>query len=529
MKISSSLILLSVFLLTSGFRALAENKSDSLVFHFPFNGNLSERNHKIKAGKSEKVKPATDRSGVADGAITFIRNTGEGAAAISLPVNISPERFPEITLCFWIKAEETYKSMTAVSGGNARLRGLTTDYSNGANRWSASAGKDGYIGGSPVLKDQWTFIALVYDADDEQARLIVNNEVFAGRARLHQGSDELLLGPLNGAMDELMIFSKILSLNEIEAISGIAVTLNTGDYPIADRSSYRKQMAEKRRSKIRPGDRYIVGYEELIIRDSINSPNTLYVFREGDTVSVISLLDKEWLMVQNQEQKKGYITAGTLESNSFKTGSNKLLFRFFNWLSQIFRFHKLSNWLLVAVFTVILVLVIRNRNELNHWFSVRGNRDPVSDGDSKSGSPVQTRRVRQLERYFPVMRPKWWMISPGLVFGLLLIVGGIWDGREMEWFFNEGASVIPSGYTLPIHWVLWTGTAAVMLLTVALFLESFTIAGLWAGLLRVAMLTLLNLMAVVVAFYLSAGFILVIVGFILFLIAAFALIGRRRY
>jgi hypothetical protein len=288
-------------------------------------------------------------------------------------------------------------------------------------------------------------------------------------------------------------------------------------------------MAEKRRSKIRPGDRYIVGYEELIIRDSINSPNTLYVFREGDTVSVISLLDKEWLMVQNQEQKKGYITAGTLESNSFKTGSNKLLFRFFNWLSQIFRFHKLSNWLLVAVFTVILVLVIRNRNELNHWFSVRGNRDPVSDGDSKSGSPVQTRRVRQLERYFPVMRPKWWMISPGLVFGLLLIVGGIWDGREMEWFFNEGASVIPSGYTLPIHWVLWTGTAAVMLLTVALFLESFTIAGLWAGLLRVAMLTLLNLMAVVVAFYLSAGFILVIVGFILFLIAAFALIGRRRY
>lgn len=529
MKPSASLILLFVFMLTPCFSLLAENTADSLVLHFPLNGNFAEKNQKILPGKVTMVKPASDRWGVEGGAIFLGGNAGEGAASVSLPVNISPGKYPEITLCFWIKANETYKSMTALSGGNARLRGLFTDYSNGANRWSASAGKDGYIGGSPVLKDQWTFIALVYDADDEQARLIVNNEVFAGRARLQQGSDELLLGPLNGSMDELMIFGNILSLKEIEAISGIPVTLNAGDYPITDRSSYRKQMAEKHRSKVRPGDRYIVGYEELIIRDSINSPNTLYVFSEGDTVSVISLVDKEWLIVQNQEQKKGYIHAGTLESNSYKTGNNKLLFRFLNWLSQIFRFHKLSNWLLVAVFTVILILVIRSRNELNNWFSLKGNHDPVSDGDSKNGSPAQRRRIRKFDRFFPVLRPKYWMISPGLVFGLLLIVGGIWDGKEMEWFFNEGASLIPAGYSLPIHWVLWTGSAAVLLLVAALGIESFIIAGPWSGLLRIAMLTVLNLMAVVVAFYLSAGFILVIFGFILFLMAAFALIGRRRY
>lgn len=529
MKAGTLLITFSVLLLVSGFRVKAESSGDSLVYHFPLNGNLQEINQKTPARSGIKIQPALDRSGRQGGAITFSEKAGEGFSEVSLPVNVSPEKFPEITFCFWIKANETFKSMTALSGGNTRLRGLCTDYSNGANRWSASAGKDGYIGGSPVLKDQWTFIALVYDADDEQARLIVNNEVFAGRARIHEGSDKLLLGPVNGSMDDLMIFNKILSLKDIEAISGLPVTLNTGDYPIIDRSSYRKAMAEKHRSKVQAGDRYIVGYDELIIRDSINSPNTLYVFREGDTVSVVSLVDEEWLIVKNQDHKTGYIRAATLESNSYKTGNNKLLFRFFNWLSQIFRFHKLSNWLVVAVFTVVLFLVIRNRNELNSWFSLKGNRDPVSDGDSKNGSPVRTNRFRLLDRYFPVLRPKWWMISPGLVFGLLVIVGGIWDGKEMEWFFNGGASVIPTGYTLPIHWVLWTGSAAIFLLVTLLGIESFTIAGPWAGLLRIAMLTALNLMAVVVAIYLSAGLLLVIFGFILFLIAVFAVIGRRRY
>ena len=67
------------------------------------------------------------------------------------------------------------------------------------------------------------------------------------------------------------------------------------------------------------------------------------------------------------------------------------------------------------------------------------------------------------------------------------------------------------------------------MLMAALTIESISIAGMLAGLLRILMLAILNFMAIVVAFYLSVGLILAIVGFILFFIAIIALLGRRRY
>ena len=42
------------------------------------------------------------------------------------------------------------------------------------------------------------------------------------------------------------------------------------------------------------------------------------------------------------------------------------------------------------------------------------------------------------------------------------------------------------------------------------------------------MLLILNLMAVVVCFYLAVGIILVIFGLILFVVALFTLLGRKR-
>ncbi|NTW25221.1 MAG: hypothetical protein HGA37_11005, partial [Lentimicrobium sp.] len=499
------------------------------VAHYPLNGNAKEIMNDSLKGKSFGVTALKDRKGMEGAATSFLAKSGKEAGYIKLPIDISPKTFPVITICFWIKANETYKNMAPLNSGDHKTRGILTDYNNGAQRWSASAGKDDLICGSAVLKDQWTFIAVIYDNPNEQARLIVNNEVFGSRARFGLNQSELIIGGFNGQMDELLFFDRALTLNELESIFGNPITINAVDFAIEDRNEYRSRMAENRKSTIKPGDQFIVGYEELMIRDSVNSPNTQFVFKEGDSVVALKALNGEWLEVKNQQGQTGFIKASTLESNCYRIGNNKTIFRFFNWLGQIFQFNKFKNWLFVALFTVILVLAIRNREEINNWFSRIGRKDPREAYGSKSeGTPIN-QRIKFFSSYFPVTYPKWWMIAPGIMLGLMIIGGSLWDTGETEWFFNEGARLIPQGFTLPVHWVLWSISMIIILLIIALVLESLTIAGPFAGLLRIGMLFIINTMAVVVAFYISAGILIAIIGLIAFFIATMALIGRRRY
>ncbi len=518
------------FILTAFYSGIviAQTSIPGSVAYYKLDGDARETSSDSLDGKVKNIKPEAGRSGNKVGATLFGGSRDSGYGHIIFPVDLSPDKLPVTTICFWIKANETYQKMVPLFTGEDKSRGILTDYKNGTQRWSASAGKDGLIGGSAVLKDQWTFVAVIYDAPNEQARLIVNNEVFGGRARLRKGTSGIALGNFNGSMDDLLIFNRALSLQEIESVSGIPVSVNSEEFPIEDRSDYHKRMEDDRKTKVRPGERYIVGSDELMIRDSINSPNTLFIFKEGDTVHILSALKNEWFTVRNQQNKQGLIRGSTLETNCYKIGKNKIIFRFFGWLGQIFQFNKLRNWLFVAMFTVILIMAIKFRYELNSWFQQLGQRDPREAGGSKSGKPRSSLSFPKFEKYFPIEKPKWWIISPGVIFGLMLVGASIWDGSEMEWYFNEGASVIPAGFTLPIHWVLWSVSILIIFLILALVIESLAIAGTWAGLLRIAMLVVLNLLAVVVAFYLSAGLLIAIIGFILFFFAALSLIGRRR-
>ncbi len=200
------------------------------------------------------------------------------------------------------------------------------------------------------------------------------------------------------------------------------------------------------------------------------------------------------------------------------------------WLSQITQMNRLSNWIVAGVFLVILYFVIKKRKNLNDWFTRIGHRAVTEDFASKSDGGGGIRRSPILQKYFPVLKPKWWMIAPGLLFGLMLVGGVIWNTAETKWYFSEGAHFIPSGFTLTIHWVLWALSLVMVLLIIALALESFIIAGPWAGLLRLAMLVVLNAMAMVVFLYVLGGTIVLIIGIIV-LFFALALLsgGRRRY
>lgn len=497
-------------------------------YYYPLDGNAREISQSRFNGNVAHVKPVAGHNQQKNSALQFETISQNVFGNLSLPVCISPDSMPLVSITFWVKANETFKKIVPFSTGT-NGRALTTDYYNGAQRWSVTAGKDGLVQGPPLLKDQWTFIALIYDNPNQQVRLIVNNEVYAGRARLLHSDCKTLVGSFNGAIDELRIYKRVLSLNELEVLLGDSITVNAGNYPITDRSSYRNKMEERRKVKIKSGDLLLVGYNELLIRDSVHSPNVQAVFAEGDTVKVLEAKADEWFMVENQSGKRGFVSGHTLESNCYKAGQNKFIFRFLNWLSQLFMLNRMANWLVVAIFTVVLIMAIRSRESLNQWFSRFGHADNHRGFGSRSQGTSMANARSALAGYFPVLKVKWWMIAPGLLFGLMLIAGSLWDAPEMQWYFSEGISIVPRNLTLPIHWALWLSMTGILLLTISLMVESIYIAGYMAGLLRILMLMLLNAMAVVVAFYLSIGFFLVIAGFILFLILALVLLSRRRY
>lgn len=504
----------------------------SLIAQYPLNGNAKNSVKNGTNGKSTRVKATADRNGSPKSASLFNPGPGMEFSMMEFPIDISPKKYPEITITFWIKAEETFKNLAPLQSGNDESRRIITRTRDGAQRWCASAGKDGNIYGSAVLKDQWTFIAVVYDSPNEQARLIVNNEIFAGRARMGNSNPGILAGSFKGAMDELMIFGRALSLEEIETIYGSQIDKNREDFAIKDRSSYRKKLETRKLSGIKEGDQFIVGYKELIIRDSIRSLNTLYIFSEGDTISVVSEMGKDWFLVTNPKGEQGYVSGKTLKANAYRTGDFKPLFRLLNWLSQIFMMNRFANWIVAAIFLAILYFAVKYREKLNNWFARIGNQSETEAFASKAQKRSGIKRPPIFQKYFPVQYPKWWMIAPGLLFGLMIIGGSFWDSSELEWFFSEGAKIIPQDFTLPIHWVLWAVSLVIIMLIIALALESLSIAGPMAGLLRFAMLAVLNVMAIMVFLYLLAGIIMIILGIILLIFALAMLFSggsRRRY
>lgn len=491
-------------------------KDSALIGGFLLDGNPKNIIKKGPHGKAVKIKKTSGYTGKPGTAIQFSPGTGMDFSKIDIPLDISADTFPEITITFWIKASENYKNLQPFMAGGSKGRSLLTRISGGMQHWCASGGKEDKIIGPAVLKDKWTFIALVYDYPNRQARLIVNDEVSAGRASTGTNLQHISLGNFKGVMDDLLIFGRILSLEEIEHISGIPVAKNREGYSINDRSAYREKRRLSRLSGIQEGEVYILARSEMAVRDSVRSPNTLHIFSEGDTIFITGTAKDDWFKVKNHKGEEGFVSGKTIKSSAYRTGDFKLIFRFLNWLSHIFMINRIGNWIAVAIFLLILYFAVKFRNRLNDWFSRFGGISETEAFASKGSSGRPGIRMPGIfTRNFPLQRPALWMILPGLLFGIMIMGGSLWDSYELEWYFSEGANIIPAGFTHPMHWVLWSLSLIIIVLIITLFLESLTIAGPWPGLFRFIMLAVLNVMAVVVSLYLLIGFVVVIFGLLL--------------
>lgn len=194
-----------------------------LEAYFSFDGNANDMSGNGRDGAVSGAILAVDRNGTENSAYNFngIDNS------ISVPLNINPSVYPQLTLTAWVKVDSEDPIRQVISHDDGGFdRSLGIDFRGGGNGWSTFRGEtQSVLGFFPVKVNEWIFIAAVYDQSEGQVKLYVNDQFIQGDGRHGEGWDSLLIGSnpnfgeyFSGSIDEIRIYSRALSNEEIKQL-----------------------------------------------------------------------------------------------------------------------------------------------------------------------------------------------------------------------------------------------------------------------------------------------------------------------
>jgi hypothetical protein len=486
---------------------------DSLLGYFRFDGTLKEARGVIKKGQMQGVSPAADRSGEPGKAIRLELDYKKNKQSfISIPFDINPGTHPFLTITFWIQMNVTNLSCGILHQGergwrkDEDYRGLFTGMEDGMLHWKACCGSDGSLTGPEVIGKSWTFVALVYDRDDQATRMVVNDRVYASPSKMRNGGKQLGIGPFPGQIDELRIYSRVLSLEELEALYGKPITRDTAEYAIARREDYKARMRKEEADKVEIASVWVVGDDKFPLHDSAGSHTVTGILSKGDTFRVAEKV-KKYTLIESAQGTRGWVTISSVNDHCYPKGGSYLLFSVKAIFKTIFNFTNIRSWIIAVIFAVILFFAYRKYDKLDSFLNKIVRRDPLAQGASKSegGSSGNI-----LKKVFPLPKLRWWPLGTGVILTAVMFITLLIDGYEVEWFVNSGFHIIPAGYTRTIHWVLYITFMLSMLMFVVMVIESFVVVGPIMAVPRVIILSLLICMTVLVTYYLAI-FIMIIV------------------
>jgi hypothetical protein len=498
--------------------------ADGLLGYYKLDGSAKEADGRIKTGKMQGIKPASDRFGNPGKSTSlFYDRKNYDKSFISIPLDINPNKQPLLTITFWIRLNNSNIS-TGILYQSDRdwskdkySRGIFTERDGNFMRWTACCGSDGSLSGSEVLAKNWVFIALVYDQDDQATRLVVNDQVYASASKMRDGTPNIRIGPFDGQIDELRLYSRVLTLAELSTLYGQDITKDTAEYSIAKRADYKARMAKEAREKVQPNTTYVVADDKFAIHDSAGSQNVISVLAKGDTFRVLQIVKNSALLLL-PDRKQGYATISSINNAAYVKGGSYMFHTLKIIVGSIFNFTNIRSWIIAVIFAIILYFVVKKYDFIDRMLNKLGRRDPMYEGGSKSegGSSENI-----LKKVFPLKRLRWWPLTIGAILALVVFVCLLWNGGEAEWFINEGFKVIPSGYTRSIHWVLYITFMTLIFMYLVMIIESVVVVGPVMAIPRVIILTILMLMALLVTYYLSVlVLIIAIVMLVLFMLSA---------
>jgi hypothetical protein len=190
-----------------------------LVAYYPFDGDFVDLSGTVNNSTNHGATFVPGYKGQAlsfDGVHDFV----------SAPVNINPDVMPQMTMIAWARSNSTSNGWVISHDNGGYDRTLTIDTRGGGPGWSAFSGSKGVLGYSPVTIGEWTFLAAVYDQDAETVKLYVNGALInEGEGKLGPGWEQIQIGAnpsysgyFSGAIDEVRIYNRTLSADELKAL-----------------------------------------------------------------------------------------------------------------------------------------------------------------------------------------------------------------------------------------------------------------------------------------------------------------------
>jgi|GEM_PF-5427538 hypothetical protein len=231
----NKLLVLLLICLIFGFSANAlaqkENLMKKIYAYYPLDGNTIDQGpNQLYGEEVDKDRSTEDRFGNKDSALTF----ADESDSLTLPVNINPEIMPQLTVALWLKVEANEGISTISSHNDGRFdRSIIIDGRKNSALLSVFAGDNQEVyGGINIPLNRWVFTAVSWNAKNGEVSLylIDQNKNFSvistNNVNPGQGKDFITLGKnpaagdfFIGAMDQLMIWDQILTMDEIKSLA----------------------------------------------------------------------------------------------------------------------------------------------------------------------------------------------------------------------------------------------------------------------------------------------------------------------
>ena len=232
----------------------ASTKESGLVAHYPFDGDARDASGNGYHGTVRGPEPAPDRFGKEDGAVLFSGSDHR----IDLPHQVLDGLF-DVTVSFWLKTSKS-GAQTILSGANRSNDNEHIVYFHDESRFRFfSHGRadpdlpDCDVDIQPINDGAWHHVAVIRNASEGNADFFVDRVRYLDRCEnleyrtlridaggLVLGQDQDRLGGgfdatqvLRGALDDLRIYGRALSAEEVQALMGGS----DPDAPGADRQA----------------------------------------------------------------------------------------------------------------------------------------------------------------------------------------------------------------------------------------------------------------------------------------------------
>ncbi len=213
--------------------AAEPQSAHGLLATYPLDGDARDASGQSRHGTVHGAKPTADRFGQPNRAMYF-----DGRSHIELPLDINPAALPQLSFTAWVRADDASPVRQVMSHDNGGFdRSLGIDRRGGGSGWSAFSGSGAVLGFQPVEKGRWVFVSGVWDQNARKVRLHVDNRIFEKDGQSGGGRNILNLGRnpgygehFVGAIDDVRLFGRALSRNEVEAVRTGAANQQAGNY-----------------------------------------------------------------------------------------------------------------------------------------------------------------------------------------------------------------------------------------------------------------------------------------------------------